>query len=114
MLVLPVSPGGGGVGGGGTSGRRLDSAPREGRCGGRSPAARGSSVGAGRVRESTAVLPPFSCAGAFWDRYPTGATLTSPSIRSYGETLRAGAVVSSHRIVADLGAGTPRCTFIFI
>lgn len=73
-----------------------------------------ASVGAERVRENSTVLPPFSWARAFCDHCLTGATLTSPSIRGYGEALQAGAVVSSHCIVADLGAGTPRCTFIFI
>lgn len=41
-------------------------------------------------------------------------TLTSSSICSYGEASGAGAVVGPHGIVADMGAGVPCGTFIFI
>lgn len=41
-------------------------------------------------------------------------TLTGSSIRSYGEAVRAGTVVCPHGIVADMGAGRPCGTFIFI
>lgn len=80
-----------------------------------------ANMAAERVGKKSIALPPFSQARAFCDHCLTGSsrlsfvtTLTSPSICSYGEAFWAGAIIGSHGIVADLGAGTPSCTFIFI